>query len=150
MMQDSLSFTDPIPSDLQQRIAAARKNKSLSGCARAVLNVLADPLSPHAGMTSAICIASLQRKWTNLTGRCWNDREIKGAVEELRVTYRIPVGSSRRKPYGYFLAVTDEELQATAEVYISQALSMLKHATIFSPRSNYVRHRLRRLELEDQ
>ena len=41
----------------------------------------------------------------------WNEREVKAAVKSLVEDFGIPIGASRRPPYGYFLIATREDLE---------------------------------------
>ncbi|HXR75191.1 MAG TPA: hypothetical protein VN737_04390 [Bryobacteraceae bacterium] len=88
------------------------------------------PLSPAAareqvliiikarGAASPASIAYLQSR----TGV--SERTIKGIVEQARVE-GLPICASRKKPCGYFLAATAEELEASAATMRSQAMRML-------------------------
>ena len=57
----------------------------------------------------------------NITMRGLHD-EIAYLVNEVGV----PIGSSRKKPAGYYIIATDEELNTTASALEAQALSELK------------------------
>jgi hypothetical protein len=148
MTQAELLFSDPLPNDLHKLIVSARSSETLSACGRAILDVLTDPCRLRVGKQSAISIARLQELWMQLWGEHWCDRDIKKAVKELVEEHRIPVGSSRVEPYGYYLAVSDEDIEAAERPLRREIQSLAARLKTFNPKSDYVRHILGQQELE--
>ncbi|MEN6601766.1 MAG: hypothetical protein ABFD86_05065, partial [Bryobacteraceae bacterium] len=62
-------------------------------------------------------------------------RRVKKVVEQLRVTHRIPIGSRREFPAGYFRIVTEEDLEKAIGSYRAQIFSMLRVLRACMPRS---------------
>ncbi len=57
------------------------------------------------GSANAISIRELQAR----INAPMSDRAIKAVVHELRVTYRLPIGSNKGTPNGYFIMVSPED-----------------------------------------
>ena len=53
-----------------------------------------------------------------------SERQVKQMVKDLVELYGLPVGASRRPPYGYYLAVTAEEIDDTCRNYFREAVSL--------------------------
>jgi hypothetical protein len=53
-----------------------------------------------------------------------SERQIKQMVKDLVEVYGLPVGARRQPPYGYFLAVTAEEIKDTCDNYFREAVSL--------------------------
>lgn len=53
-------------------------------------------------------------------------RALHDEIAYLVNTVGVPIGSSRRKPAGYYIIATDEELNATASALEAQVLSEFK------------------------
>lgn len=75
-------------------------------------------LNKHRGAAQAVKIDQL----TKSLGV--SDRAIKQMVKDLVEVFGLPVGASRKAPYGYFLAVTSDELKATCDNYFREAVSL--------------------------
>lgn len=95
------------------------------------------------GNGAAIPIRELQ-SLTRLTAR-----EIKGAVEGLRLRHRLRIGSSRGKAPGYYIIETLPEEDATFRTLIRQAIQMLRVANSLRDRHRIL-EALGQLELELQ
>lgn len=75
----------------------------------------------HRGHENPVQIAEIRRALPNLS-----EREVKAAIENLRMLYRKPVGSKRDQPAGYFWIVSAEDQEAAARSYRQQILSMFR------------------------
>jgi hypothetical protein len=53
------------------------------------------------------------------------EREVKAAARELRREWVLPIGSSRKPPYGYYWMLTAKDFLAWARVYRAQAIDEL-------------------------
>lgn len=71
----------------------------------------------HQGAQRAISLHALMVKLDRL---CTSEREIKDAMRSLVVHFKVRVGASRSKPFGYFLITSVEEALSTAHTYISE------------------------------
>lgn len=88
----------------------------LSAEERAVLSLLTEA----RGASRAVSIDAIRAQ----TGMSY--RAITTAVESLRTTQRMPIGSARGDPHGYFLIVSADDLETTVRPLKHQALSMLR------------------------
>lgn len=70
----------------------------------------------------AISIAELRQR----TGL--GEREIKAAVEGLRLRHGLAIGSSRGKTHGYYGVLTADDIRDTVRGYERQAIQMLRVA----------------------
>src|SRR6185437_15879510 len=91
-----------IPAEVTARIQRVLVNPAASPCAKAVLTRICDV----AGRSHAVGIGALQQYWRICRVKVYSDREIKAAVKELVEEWRVPVGSARSAPAGYFLLVS--------------------------------------------
>ena len=57
------------------------------------------------GAANAISIRELQ----TTRGAIMSDRAIKAVVHELRTTYRLPIGSNKGTPAGYYIMISPED-----------------------------------------
>lgn len=71
--------------------------------------------SSHPLPLSEIC------DWTHLS-----PREVKGIIERLRLDRRLAIGSSRKKPSGYYICKSTEEVDNTIQPMFRQAIQMLR------------------------
>lgn len=95
------------------------------------------------GKANAISIRELKK----LTGM--DERSIKGAVEALRKRHNVPVGASRKPPYGYFILDTGEEIEESFNTLMSQARSMIESAlTLPGIKQQRIREYLGQLAME--
>lgn len=136
-MQSSLF--PPVPTETQERIDRALADSTLTGCARAVLIVLAS--RPAVGREHAISIADLQRVFRfevqggPAAGRAYSDREIKGSVKALIETFRVPIGSARQEPYGYWILRTPEERDEAVRPIRAEVISLLNRWRVLDNQS---------------
>lgn len=141
MTQLSLDWT-PLPSELQERIDAARRSGKLTEAAAAVLDLLTnEPSGPHAGRERAMQISLMQGHWRRTGQYVWPERSVKAAVKELLEEHRVPIGSSRVAGHsGYFLLSCVEDVAAAERPLRGEVLSLLKRLRTINPKSDFVRH----------
>lgn len=86
----------------------------------------------HAGWKDPVSIA-------DLIAACGpgelDARRVKKVVEQLRAAHRVPIGSRRELPAGYFRIVDDEDLERAIRPYRAQIFSMLRVVRACVPRS---------------
>jgi hypothetical protein len=122
--------------ELAERIHKAHQACSLT--ARLVL----DALEGRLGAASAMSIAEMQRQLACDGHGALSDRDIKAAVKELVEEGGVPVGSSRSKPFGYFLIVSDEDAEIAVRPLLGELKSIAGRIRKLSPKTDYVRHLL--------
>jgi hypothetical protein len=140
MTQPEIEFPPSMPTEIQKRIEYALHSRKLSDCQWFLLNTL------MAGREQAISISALCAKWEGVD---YSDREIKAAVKSLVEDFEIPIGSSRSKPAGYYLIVTPEDAEAAVKPLLAEIRSLAHRCRILSPKSQYVRHLLGQLSVEE-
>ena len=77
----------------------------------------------------------------------YTEREIKGIVEQLIVTHGLKIGSSRVKPFGYFMIIDQADLDAAICAYRHQILSMWRRLGALAP-AHYLREMHGQLTIE--
>lgn len=92
----------------------AGETSPLSPEERALLLVL----QKHMGKDQAIWISRLAERMD------MSPREIKAAARNLVVKLGLPVVGSRQAPYGYYLAITREELEGARNVLRSELVAI--------------------------
>ncbi len=55
-----------------------------------------------------------------------SDREVKGIVEQLRITHHCQIGASREEPSGYFWIRSEADREVAVRPYREQLLSMMR------------------------
>lgn len=106
---------------------------------RAVLGILAGA----QGAGAAVSIGAIRER------TAMSYRAVTMAVEGLRTAHRMPIGSSRLKPNGYYIIKTAAELEATVRPLRNQALAMLYVvSSLLGRRARRVRELLGQLEFE--
>lgn len=73
------------------------------------------------GWRNAITIAELMQISDKL-----NERSVKAAVEELRTVFKLPIGSRREKPAGYFWICSPEDQIEGTKAYRQQVLTAFR------------------------
>lgn len=86
--------------------------------------LVAEMIWVHRGRNNPISIAML----TKATG--WNERDIKGIVEQLVVTHRVRIGGRRGDPVGYFVIVDLEDLEMAVRPYRDQIFAMWRRLRV--------------------
>lgn len=94
------------------------------------------------GRSNPISIDAISRE-TGLS-----PRQVKGVIESLRTTHRMPIGASREEPAGYFWIVDAEDQAAAARPYRNQILTMWKTLRVLDSRKR-LRELLGQLKLEE-
>jgi hypothetical protein len=143
--QPQIEFPPPMPVEIQKRIWDAFESTKLSDCQYVVLCQVID----RPGRCKAIKISEMQWQWELGEWFIYSDREIKGAVKSLVEDFEIPIGSSRAKPAGYYLIVTPEDAEAAVKPLLAEIRSLAHRCRILSPKSQYVRHLLGQLSVEE-
>lgn len=72
----------------------------------------------HRGASAPIGIAEL------MSFLPLGEREIKEAVKSLVENFRVPVGASRQKPYGYYLVQSAQDLALAIRPYVHELRSI--------------------------
>lgn len=139
----------PLPAELQERIADARRSGRLSDCAADVLDLLADhPSGPRAGRDRALSIAAMQEMWTRRGVHVWSERAIKDSAKFLLEEMEIAIGSSRERGRGgFYLCVSDADAESAVRPYRSEIYSLFRRIRCLSPNSAFVRRLNGQLEL---
>jgi hypothetical protein len=75
-------------------------------------------------------------------------RTVKDIVHHLRLAHRMPIGSSRQEPYGYYWIVDKEDLEAAVRPYKNQIKKMLAVWRVLEGRER-VQEFLGQLRFED-
>jgi len=86
--------------------------------------VVAEIIWAHQGRGNPISIAMLSK----CTGK--SDREIKGIVEQLVVTHKMPIGGKRSEPVGYFVIQDAEDLETAVRPYREQIFAMWRRLRV--------------------
>lgn len=107
---------------------------------RALLRIL----SGHKGAASAITIAELL-KLQSLSHL--DPRAIKLAARGLVVDYGLPVVGMRRPPYGYYLAITPEELAEAVRPLIGEIVQISRRVRALQG-SEYVHQMLGQIPMK--
>ncbi len=63
-----------------------------------------------------------------------NSREVRAIVSHLRRDHRIRIGSSVKKPFGYYMITCPEEAKETADQLWSRAIDLLKTIQVIERR----------------
>ena len=63
------------------------------------------------GAANAIPIAQIRSALANIDGEFYgfSDREVKGIVRTLRIQFRLPIGSNKGNPGGYYIMISPED-----------------------------------------
>lgn len=126
---------------LTDRIFAARLTKLMSREEDAVLDVL----RAHEGRENAVQGEEIRRIVGSMDRRMLSE-----VVNSLVMNHHIPIGTSKAKPYGYFLPTCDEDMQVAAAEHAKQGLAMLRRACALSPHKQFGRELLGQLAVEFQ
>ena len=96
----------------------------------------------HQGRANPITIAELE----GITAT--SARGVKGIVEQLRFTHRMPIGANREEPFGYFWIVDAADQLAAVGPYKAQIISMWRTLRALDSKTG-LRELLGQLRLEE-
>lgn len=133
--------------ELTDRVFAARFSNRLNEREAIVLHLLYEAGGGHFGRQSAISGEDI-RAHAERFGVVMNRRSLSDAVAMLIDLWRIPIGTSKAPPAGYFLTVTDEDQEEAAAELVKQGVSMLRRAMVLSPKTKYGRELLGQITAE--
>ncbi|MFL6352273.1 MAG: hypothetical protein ACJ74Z_10540 [Bryobacteraceae bacterium] len=80
----------------------------------------------------------------------YSKRMVTAIVEKLRREHGLPIGASRRRPSGFFMARSNDDFEATLQTYLSQIHSMVETVRAVAPRGlrGWVNKRLRQIAFQ--
>jgi hypothetical protein len=84
----------------------------------------------HQGAQRAIPLHALMVKLDRVCNPIPTEREIKDAARSLVVDFKVRIGASRGKPFGYFLVTTAEEARDAASPYISEIRQLARRVRV--------------------
>jgi hypothetical protein len=91
----------------------------------------------HSGAQRAISLHALIVKLERVSSSSVNlitpiptEREIKDAIRSLVVDFKVRIGASRSKPFGYFFVTTPQEARDAAHPYISEMRELAKRVRV--------------------
>jgi hypothetical protein len=109
------------PSDCLERVAAALGDPLLAEVDRKLLRIIA----AHRGAASAVRAEAILGElglYCDGNARRW----VKATVEDLVTRLRVPIGGLRMKPYGYFLVVTQADMDLALHPLQNELLSLAR------------------------
>lgn len=107
------------------RIIASHKGAAQAVSIRQILRVMNAGLEDYALHPSA--------------GVGWNERNVKAAVKDLIERFGIPIGGSRKPPYGYFLILTAEDQADAARPLVNELKSISRRVRSLSSKQDLAR-----------
>jgi hypothetical protein len=84
----------------------------------------------HSGAQRAISLHDLIVKLSRLMTPLPTEREIKDAIRSLVVDFKVRIGASRSKPFGYFFVTTPQEARDAAHLYISEIRELARRVRV--------------------
>jgi hypothetical protein len=84
----------------------------------------------HQGAQLAISLHDLMVKLERIVKNTPTEREIKEAVRSLVVDFKVRIGSSRSKPFGYFFVTTPQEARDAAHIFISEIRELARRVRV--------------------
>ena len=84
----------------------------------------------HQGAQSPILLRDLMGKLQRVITPLPTEREIKDAARGLIVDFKVRIGASRSKPYGYFLITTPQEARDAAALYIGEIRELARRVRV--------------------
>ena len=84
----------------------------------------------HSGAQRAISLRDLIVKLERLIKPVPTERDIKDAIRSLVVDFKVRIGASRSKPFGYFFVTTPQEARDAANLYISEIRELAKRVRV--------------------
>ncbi len=79
-----------------------------------------------------------------------NERMVRATISHLRRSHRYRIGSSVKKPYGYYMITTPEEAKETADQLWSRAIDLLKTIQVIEKRQIPELEGQIRMRMEDE
>lgn len=95
----------------------------------------------HKSVAQAITIADISAKLSI------DARAVKEAVRSLVVDFRLPIMGSRRPPYGYYLAITPEEISQGLKTLRGEIVELARRIRSVES-TNYLREMLGQIAVE--
>jgi hypothetical protein len=74
----------------------------------------------HQGAQRPISLRDLMGKLDRVTSELPTERETKDAIRGLVVDFKVRIGASRSRPFGYYLITTTQEARDSARPYINE------------------------------
>jgi hypothetical protein len=84
----------------------------------------------HSGAQRAISLHALMVKLDRVLKPIPTEREIKDAIRSLVVDFKVRIGASRSKPFGYFFVTTPQEARDAAHLYISEIRELARRVRV--------------------
>jgi hypothetical protein len=84
----------------------------------------------HSGAQRAISLDALMVKLERFFVPVPTEREIKNAIRSLVVDFKVRIGASRSKPFGYFFITTPQEARDAAHLYISEIRELARRVRV--------------------
>jgi hypothetical protein len=84
----------------------------------------------HSGAQRAISLGALIVKLSRVIKTVPTEREIKDAIRSLVVDFKVRIGASRSKPFGYFFVTTPQEARDAAHLYISEIRELARRVRV--------------------
>jgi hypothetical protein len=84
----------------------------------------------HSGAQRAISLRDLMVKLDRVIKPVPTEREIKDAIRSLVVDFKVRIGASRSKPFGYFFVTTPQEARDAAHLYISEIRELARRVRV--------------------
>jgi hypothetical protein len=84
----------------------------------------------HSGAQRAISLHALMVKLERVVKPVPTEREIKDAIRSLVVDFKVRIGASRSKPFGYFFVTTPQEARDAAHLYISEIRELARRVRV--------------------
>lgn len=84
----------------------------------------------HSGAQRAIPLHALMVKLDRVVKPIPTEREIKDAIRSLVVDFKVRIGASRSKPFGYFFVTTPQEARDAAQIYISEIRELARRVRV--------------------
>jgi hypothetical protein len=109
------------PSDCLERVAAALGDPLLAEVDRKLLRIIA----VHRGAANAVRAEAILGElglYCDGNARRW----VKATVEDLVTRLKVPIGGLRMKPYGYFLVVTQADMDLALQPLQNELLSLAR------------------------
>jgi hypothetical protein len=84
----------------------------------------------HSGAQRAISLGALIVKLSRVLKHTPTEREVKDAIRSLVVDFKVRIGASRSKPFGYFFVTTPQEARDAAHLYISEIRELARRVRV--------------------